>query len=136
MNCWLLDISDMTRILGPVTRTIPRHHSWKVECREPGFTVDEHVAKVRSRVTPQVHKIAELDHDVEKENPPIGAWLQVVRYFSDDEGESEEPAETIFAESEIELERNSGQHQLMGWHLRQESFLQTVGAGLDVDEYG
>jgi hypothetical protein len=117
---------------------IPRRHRWQVECREPGLTVDEQVAKVLSRVTPQEHNIAELVRDLAEEDPPGGACLQVVRYLNDDEGENEEMPALILMDNGIELEKLSGQHQLLGWHLSQDvlAFLQAVGAELDVDEYG
>lgn len=117
---------------------IPRGHSWEVECREPGLTIDEQIAKVLSRISPQEHKIAELARDLEKEDPSGGAVLRVVRFFNDDEGEEEEVPETILLDDGRELEKLSGQHQLLGWHLDKEvmTFLRAVGADLDVDEYG
>jgi hypothetical protein len=62
-----------------------------------------------------------------------GAVLQVVRYFDDPDGEEEE-----LSPPDAELQKLSGQHQLLGWHLDREvlDFLMATGASLDVDEYG
>jgi hypothetical protein len=59
--------------------------------------------------------------------------LQVVRYFGFDDGEKE--GLTVTADG---LEKLSGQHQLLGWHLSAEvmSFLVNLGAEIDADEYG
>jgi hypothetical protein len=60
-------------------------------------------------------------------------WLQIVRSFNTDDGEDE----TIDVTPDG-LEKLSGQHQLLGWHLNGEvlDFLSEVGAELDADEYG
>lgn len=61
------------------------------------------------------------------------ATLQIVRYFEDEDGEDEDLRETVPG-----LERLSGQHQLLGWHMEPKiiAFLADVGAEIDVDEYG
>lgn len=116
---------------------IPRSHQWRVECREPGLTIDEQTAKVLSRVLPQEQRIAELVSKIREEDPPGGACLQVVRYFNDEDGEDETSRETVGLNDGNELEKLTGQHQLLGWHLSQDvlAFLRVAGADVDVDEY-
>jgi hypothetical protein len=62
----------------------------------------------------------------------VVAVLQIVRYLDDDNGDEEQLTGVG------DLEKLSGQHQLLGWHLgrRVVQFLDEVDAELDVDEYG
>jgi hypothetical protein len=54
-------------------------------------------------------------------------------YFDDEEGEEEE-----HSASDARFQKLPGQHQLLGWRLGQDilTFLTSVRAELDVDEYG
>lgn len=115
---------------------LPRRHRWNVECRESGLAVDEQIARVVSRVNSQLSRIAELINQLEREDPPGGAVLQVVRYFNENDGGDEGHRENISKEGLIESEDISGQ-KLLGWHLSQDvlEFLMAVHAELDVDEY-
>jgi hypothetical protein len=62
-----------------------------------------------------------------------GCYLQLVRFFDDEDGEEEE-----LSPPDAPLQKLSGQHQLLGWHLDRDSlgFLAHVGAEIDADEYG
>ena len=106
----------------------PIHHVWKVECGDKGLGVGEQVARVMERVWPRRAAIREL-----VEGGEVKAWLQIVRYFGDEEGKEEEIDAT--PEGLVKL---TGQHQLLGWHLDRQAlaFLTEVDAELDADEYG
>lgn len=115
---------------GP--RVVPVAHSWRVECRDAGLTVDEQVERVVARLLPYQERIARLAARLACD-PGGGARLSVVRYFNDDEGEEE-----VLSPPDAPLRKFPGQHQLLGWNLsaRVLGFLVAVGADLDVDEYG
>jgi hypothetical protein len=111
----------------------PVCHTWKVVCRERGLTVDEQIGRVLNRLEPHADRIAALVTAIDAAEPGITAILQVVRSFNGDDGEEEDPGPTDGG-----LVKLPGQHQLLGWHVdrRVLTFLQRVGAELDVDEYG
>jgi hypothetical protein len=106
----------------------PVSHMWHVECREPGLTVDEQIARVVARVGPKRAAIRAL---VESSSD-TGAVLRIVRYFDSDQGEEEEL--TVVGD----LHKLTGQHQLLGWHLSSDvlDFVRDVHAEIDADEYG
>ena len=126
---------DSFGVLGArrhIPRAVPVAHSWRAQCRDAGLTVDEQVERVVARLLPYQTRIARLAAQLAHESVG-GARLSVVRYFNDDEGEDE-----LLSEPDAPLQKLPGQHQLLGWHLsaRVLGFLVTVGADLDVDEYG
>ena len=110
---------------------------WQIRCDEPGLTVDEQIAKVVARLAPYQDRLAHLGQELAGQEPPGSLRLQVVRHFDDDEGEDESERAWVDAEGHA-WERLPGQHQLLGWHLDSDvlGFLRSVGAELDVDEYG
>ncbi|MBO0878343.1 MAG: DUF4279 domain-containing protein, partial [Pseudonocardia sp.] len=108
----------------------PVYHSWEVVCDGRGMAVDEQVRKVVDRVRPRRAAIAEL---TQEPDACCGAVLAVVRHFDDEDGEEEE-----LSPPDAPLQKLSGQHQLLGWHLDRDilDFLFAVNAEIDVDEYG
>lgn len=94
-----------------VPRAVPVTHSWRVECRDAGLTVDEQVGRVIARLLPYHAQIAQLAAQLAQE-PDGGARLSVVRYFNDDEGEEE-----VLSAPDAPLQKFPGQHQLLGWNL-------------------
>jgi hypothetical protein len=110
---------------------LPACHRWAIECRQPGLTVDEQAAQVLNRVRPLVEPIRTLTTTGD-----VSAVLQVVRYFNREEGEPERHAPVV-GNGRV-LQRLAGQHQLLGWHLAVDdlSFLASIPADLDIDEYG
>ncbi|WP_097880280.1 DUF4279 domain-containing protein [Streptomyces sp. st140] len=125
---------DETRVINP--RRLPADPAkpfcqvWQVVCREPGLHVDEQIARVLGRLRPQTDRIAELMkqfNSAEDEGEPgLEAWLEVVRYFNDDE-----------QEEETGQAREGEKRNLFGWALDREAieFLAATGTLLDVDEY-
>jgi hypothetical protein len=109
----------------------PIQHSWRLECREPGRTIDEQIGLVLARVRPIAGRLRELLN-----NTDAAATLQVVRYFNDDEGEEEILSVTEAPDGTL-LTKLPGQHQLLGWHLEPEALdlLCSLRVSLDVDEY-
>lgn len=106
----------------------PATHVWEVRCDEHGLTVTEQIERVIDRLGPRrdaIRVLVESAHD-------ITTCLQVVREFDGDDGEEE------VLPSIGDLQKLSGQHQLLGWHLSVEvlDFLRGVQAEIDVDEYG
>jgi hypothetical protein len=105
---------------------VPVLHRWKIVCREPGLRVDEQIARIMERLTPQTAAIAALASRLDTEDQPgPSAVLEVVRYFNEqaeqhDRGDARAEAPSLF-----------------GWHLGREvlDFLHATGAVLDVDEY-
>lgn len=114
-----------------VPRVAPPLHSWQVRCCDAGLTVDEQVGRVIGRLLPYQDRIAQLAARLADE-PGGSAWLSVVRYFNDADGEEE-----LDASPHPQFEKLTGQHQLLGWALDASAlgFLVAVGAHLDVDEY-
>ncbi len=128
----LLDVEPnrvLVRGSRDAERDVPRLHSWAVECTTAGLSVSEQIGRVITRVTPAAEKIIDLG----KQYPEAKIVLQVVRNFNDEDGEEEE-----FSPPEATLQKLSGQHQLLGWHVDRSviEFLHATGAELDVDEYG
>ena len=107
---------------------VPAAHRWIVECRDPGLSVDEQIARILERLAPHTDAIAALAHrlDAEPEAVP-SAVLEVVRYFNEAEPHPGQQPEA----SKDEPTRT------LGWHLGRDvlEFLQTTGAVIDVDEY-
>lgn len=100
---------------------IPIRHGWSIYAVEQNAAVDGQIAQVLARLLPHEAAIGVLVSGLGSSG---SAELQVVRRFSDPEGE-EERREAF------------GQHQLLGWHLDRDTvgFLLAVGASLDVDEH-
>ncbi|WYB31273.1 DUF4279 domain-containing protein [Streptomyces sp. SM1P] len=88
---------DETRVINPrrlpADPAKPFRQVWQVVCREPGLHVDEQIARVLGRLRPQTDRIAELmkqfNSAEDQGEPGLEAWLEVVRYFNDDEQEEE-----------------------------------------------
>jgi hypothetical protein len=116
---------------------LPRRHRWNVECREPGLTVDQQIARVVTRVNPRLQKISELINELEREDPPGGAVFEVVRYLNESDNKKEVLREKVSSDTLSKSEDSSGYDELLGWHLSQDvlKFLQILRADLDVDEY-
>jgi hypothetical protein len=109
----------------------PRHHAWQVLCDSPGLRIDEQVASVLNRLREVEDRLVTIGGDLLGQGG--GCYLQLVRYFDDDEGEEED-----LSSADAPLQKLAGQHQLLGWHLEADSvsFLARVGAEIDCDEYG
>lgn len=107
---------------------VPVAHRWIVECRDPGLSVDEQIARILERLAPHTDAIAALARrlDAEPEAGP-SAVLEVVRYFNEAEQHPGHQAEKSKDESTGTL----------GWHLGRDvlDFLQATGAVIDIDEY-
>jgi Domain of unknown function (DUF4279) len=145
----VLPVSDLTARLGVesdgfsvrgskmANPPVPRAHMWQIRCDDPGLAVGEQIARVIARLAPYRERITNLGRELAGQDPPGSLRLQVVRYFDDEEGEDENEREWVDAEGNA-WERMSGQHQLLGWHLDSDvlSFLHSVGAEVDIDEYG
>lgn len=114
---------------------LPRSHSWKVVCQEPGLRVDDQIRSVIGRLEPVVDRIAELVAELRQVESGRTTTLQVVRFFDHGEGEEDRPNPSG---EELGLIKLDGQHFLLGWHLDKYvlEFLERTGAELDVDEYG
>ncbi|MDA5281063.1 DUF4279 domain-containing protein [Streptomyces sp. Isolate_45] len=114
----------------PVDPARPFSQSWKVVCREPGLCVDEQIAHVLGRLRPRTDRIVELMKQYnsagDEEEPGLEAWLEVVRYFNDDE-----------QQDEAGTPKERDDRNLSGWALDRETiaFLAATGTMLDVDEY-
>jgi Domain of unknown function (DUF4279) len=115
----------------------PRYHKWRLQCDRAETSVEDQINAVLQRLIPKKAEIAALVADLQNEIDPGGGALQVVRHFGDDRGEEEESSEATLADGR-ELEKLSGQHQLLGWHLGRNvlDFLDDVKADIDFDEYG
>jgi hypothetical protein len=124
---------DRARVRGSRSAEPPRppHHSWQLVCDAPGLAIDEQVANVLDRLRKIEGRLVTIGPSLLGEEG--GCYLQLVRYFNDDEGEEEE-----LSPPDAPLQKLAGQHQLLGWHLDAGSlkFLARVGAELDADEYG
>ena len=121
---------------------VPWAHIWKVECRQPGFRVDEQLAVLLDRLEPHVDAIATLaaalrTADGLEPGSRDSAQLSVARWFDVGDGEEEDDGLVTLDDGRV-LERAGGQHQLLGWWLdrRTLEFLDAVRAELNVDEYG
>jgi hypothetical protein len=110
---------------------IPRGHYWRIECRERGLCVDEQMERVLARISGHATAIRSL-----VDTGDVRATLEVVRNFNDENGE-EDRYEDYFVEEGGDP-KEGGQHYLLGWALAPEhmQLLLTLGAHLDVDEYG
>ncbi|MFJ2058193.1 DUF4279 domain-containing protein [Streptomyces sp. NPDC087908] len=77
----------------PADPARPFSQSWKIVCRKPGLCVDEQIAHVLGRIRPQTDLIAELMKQYnsagDEDEPGLEAWLEVVRYFNDDDQQDE-----------------------------------------------
>lgn len=110
----------------------PACHSWRVECRTAGRTVDDQLAEVLDRIRPVTDSIRRLIA-----TGAVSATLQVVRDFAADDGEAEQHVPVV-TDSGVVLHALPGQHQLLGWHITAAdmAFLSSLPADLDIDEYG
>jgi hypothetical protein len=115
----------------------PRYHKWRVECDRKGSSVEDQIKVVIEKLIPKKAAIAALVAHLKNEVDPGGAYLQIVRYFNDEDGEEEASGQVTFPD-ESEFEKLPGQHQLLGWHLGRDvlDFLDEVEADIDFDEYG
>jgi Domain of unknown function (DUF4279) len=124
---------DSVTVRGTKQSAPPRPvcHSWAIECRHGGLTVDEQTAIVLARIRPVAEPIRALTA-----NESVSAVLQVVRYFNDEEGEDEDLG-PVMTDDGRAMQKLAGQHQLLGWHLNIDdlTFLASIPAALDVDEY-
>lgn len=101
---------------------VPVAHRWIVECRDPGLSVDEQIARILERLVPHTDAIVALARrlDAEPEAAP-SAVLEVVRYFNEAEqhpGCQAEPSENESTRirvlfPEISLERMEIEIRLM-----------------------
>ena len=109
----------------------PRAHGWQLLCDSPGLRIDEQASAVLERIPMIEDRLARIRVELLGEGG--GCVLQLVRDFDDEEGEEEE-----LSPPDAPLQKLSGQHQLLGWHLDAEllSLLVRVGAHIDADEYG
>jgi Domain of unknown function (DUF4279) len=115
---------------------IPRWHWWKIVCDENDLNIDEQIAKVLSRVKSHSADIAMIVKELERESPPGGAQLSIVRYFNDQDG-ADAKWGTIESSKGIEEVRGPLDHDLLGWRLSADDlgFLVEIGANIWVDEY-
>ena len=119
---------------------VPRHHSWRIDSRLPGLTVEAHLQVIVDRLNPYAEVIGTLVGEIEsaeESSPGVGGVLGVVRHFDDDEGEDEDLS-VARQHGDPRLEKLPGQHQLLGWRLAPSviSFLMATRSALDIDEYG
>jgi hypothetical protein len=125
---------DRTSVRGSkrIDPPIPATHSWQLRCDQSGLTVDEQIDRVVHRLLPVEARIRELVATAD-----VDAVLQIVRDFDAEDGEHE-ILDTTVAPTGAMLTKLAGQHQLLGWHLdaRTLTFLSSIGADIDCDEYG
>jgi hypothetical protein len=105
-------------------------------CDEPALDIEEQIAKVLSRIKSQSGEIAKIVRELERESPPGGAQLSIVRYFNDRDG-ADARWGTIESSMGIEVARGPIGHHLLGWRLSADDlgFLVEIGAPIWVDEY-
>lgn len=139
-----IEAAEITQSLGVVPDRVlvrgtkranppaPATHSWELHCDLPGRTVDDQIEQVLSRVRPVAEAIRELSATTD-----IVAVLQIVRDLDAEDGQEDSADEPRLADGEV-LTKLAGQHHLLGWHLDAETltFLASVGADIDCDEYG
>lgn len=106
---------------------VPRSHSWKVVCKEPGLRVDDQIRSVVGRREPIVDRNADLVGELHELESGRATTLQVVRFFDDDEGEEDRPNPHA---AERGMRKLDGQHFLLGWHLDRNvlQFVERTGA--------
>jgi hypothetical protein len=105
---------------------VPPSHLWRLRCDEPGLNVGAQIEQLIARLTPA----REALRDLIVGSGGVQAQLTVVRWFADDEGETE----VISRDEHGEILEH---RWLFGWHLDTAAleFLVYVGGELDVDEY-
>ena len=133
---------DAFRVRGSSTAEppVPRHHSWRIDSKLPGLTVDTHLQVIVDRLNPYAEAIGTLVGEIESTEeslPGVGGVLAVVRHFDDDEGEDEDLS-VVGQPGGSRFEKLPGQHQLLGWSLAPSviNFLVATRSALDIDEYG
>ncbi|MGW0058699.1 DUF4279 domain-containing protein [Streptosporangium sandarakinum] len=106
----------------------PAVHIWQINVPRSSLPVDDMIAALVDRLEPYAQAIGALADELDRHEPGHTAVLQVVRFFGDDDENSEEERTT----------EASTRPRPLGWHLdrRVLDFLQTTRAELDVDEYG
>ena len=107
------------------------HQDWSIERAGQRLVVDTLVSAVLGRVAPTAERIRQLVDTNE-----VFATLQIVRYFNDENGQ---PEKTVTIDEEgHSWEKMPGQHQMLGWALEAHTLelLVSMGATIDVDEYG
>ncbi|GAA3423088.1 hypothetical protein GCM10018953_02710 [Streptosporangium nondiastaticum] len=106
----------------------PAVHIWQINVPRSSLLVDDMIAALVDRLEPYAQAIGALADELDRHEPGHTAVLQVVRFFGDDDENSEEERTT----------EASTRPRPLGWHLdrRVLDFLQTTRAELDVDEYG
>jgi hypothetical protein len=96
-------------------------------CRNSALPITDQIEQVAARVGPIRHAVRKLVEEHE-----VHAFLSVVRYFNDPDGDEER------IDHVGDLVKLTGRHQLLGWHLSDDvlELLRDTRAVLDVDEYG
>jgi hypothetical protein len=96
-------------------------------CDDTDLTVGDQIERILGRLADARTTLCQLVAD-----DTVTTGLNIVRYFDDEHGVQEQKG-TVDG-----LERLSGQHQLLGWHVSAQTvaFLSEVRAEIDVDEYG
>jgi hypothetical protein len=99
--------------------------------RSAGLRIDEQVGTLIARLRPLEERLVTIGPELLGEDG--GCTLQLVRYFNDDAGGDEE-----LSPPDAPLQKLTGQHKLLGWHLDADllGFLARVGVEIDADEYG
>ena len=111
---------------------LPKNHLWRLESGvSEEADLESHFVALMPRL-----RAGEAGFRIVTRQPETWASLTVVRYF--------EPGEEDFDEATFGLpegspfERLSGQHPFLGWFLDDDvvQLLASIGAAIDVDEYG
>jgi len=130
---------DDFKVMGSRLTNPPRPmtHKWSVGCDDAGLRVDEQLEITIARLLPQQAEITRLAQKFFLEGDACGAFMSVVRDFAEEDGE-EESETVVELDNGMKLEKLSGQHQLLSWHMTHDTmrFLLSVGSKFDVDEYG
>jgi len=108
-----------------IEKSFPITNVWQIIC-DKNMCIDDQIAQVIERLKPVHDNLITLSN-----NEAVDMFLQVVRYFDDEDGQKE------IIDTSDGLTKLAGQHQLLGWHLDLEilEFLASIKADIDVDEY-
>ena len=117
---------------NPAARLLPVSHLWKLTSGVSAESdLEPHFAALMPRLRGHENGLREVIRQ-----PGVWAALVIVRYF--EEGEEEFDEATFGIPEGSGIQRLSGQHPFLGWSLDAHAvqLLASIGAAIDVDEYG